>query len=146
MNDKQKNKNNKFYLGWDFKSIIASIVVFAIVGLIIYSFYKPTSDNLDRDNEYYNSETKGVVYAIERKTYYSQGFTGNKESTLKYEIRYYYNVNGYQYNGADFIRGNTIDEANFISFANKYINHDTFIVRYVSWKPEESFVVKSIDK
>lgn len=95
--------------------------------------------------EFYNAETVGVVYCVTKKIGFWQGITGNKQTTLWYELKYYYEVNGKTYSNSDFVQGKTIAENRFLKFAVDSINTSSFAIRYASSNPSKSFLVKRID-
>ncbi|MBK6345493.1 MAG: hypothetical protein IPN08_12405 [Bacteroidales bacterium] len=130
----------------DLKSVLSTTAIIGVLSIIFLSVFIPTCDTRERKSDYYNSETKGVVYSIEKKRGLSQGRFGNRETTLGYHIHYFYEVNGKHYENIDYVYSMKLDETKFISYAYQNINNKVFIIRYASSKPEESFIVKSIDK
>lgn len=138
-----KIENN--ILKWNLKSVLSITLIIGILSLIFLSVFIPTCDTRKKKSDYYNSETKGVVYSIEKKTGISQGRFGTGETTLGYNIHYFYEVNGKHYDEIDYVYSIKLDEAKFIEYAYQNINNKVFIIRYVLSKPEESFIVKSID-
>ena len=101
---------------------------------------------MNREKDYYNESTKAVIYSIDRKTLLTQGRFGNKDKTLGYDISYYYEVNGMKYDKVDFMNDNLNSENNeFVKFAYNNLNMDFFIVRYASSKPQDGFLVKTLD-
>lgn len=146
LRQKKVENHDKNFSTWDLKSILSTTAVIGSVILIFSMLYIPTCDTRNKDSEYYNSETKGVVYSIERKTGMTQSRLGNRETTIEYKIYYSYEVNGRRYDNIEHIYNvNNYDNLKFIKYANKNIGNNAFIVRYDSFNPEESFIVKSID-
>jgi len=130
---------------WNFKTTLKLIVVVAVVGLPLLIIYLPTRDSLDKDNDYYNSETRGVVNSVIQKNGMSQGRNGMHEITLGYEVAYSYIVDGKQYNSVEFVQNSNIDNIQFLGFAKRNLHEENFVVKYVSWKPEDSFIVKDVE-
>lgn len=130
---------------WDLKSVLSASAIIGVLSLVFLSVFIPTCDTRERKSDYYNSETKGVVYSIEKKTGRSQGRFGNGVTTLGYNIHYFYEVNGKRYNKIDYVYSMKLDESKFIDYAYQNINKKVFIIRYVLSKPEMSFIVKSND-
>jgi len=127
------------------KSILSITAIIGVLSIISLSVFIPTCDTRDKKSDYYNSETKGVVYSIEKITGMSQGRFGNRETTSGYHIHYFYEVYGKHYENIDYVYSMKLDEAKFIAYAYQNINNKVFIIRYALSKPEESFIVKSID-
>ncbi len=145
MSNMQSNKKFKLYSNWDFKSIVLTTIIIGLVGFVALTFYVPSCDSRERNTVYYNSETKGVIHSIVSKTGFTQGRTGNREVILGYEIRFYYIVDGKRLGNTDFIKGSSVADAKFVSYVRNNLNKEVFTVKYVSFKPEDSYIVKQLD-
>ena len=141
------HKKLRFYSAWDIKSIfIGLIIILGISGLFVFMIFRPSGDSREKDKDIYNLETKGMIYSIIKKNGSYQGRTGFHDITLGYELNYSYEVNGQRYKNVDFVQGSSAEEFKFINFAYNHLYKDTFIVRYCSWKPGNSFLIKRFDE
>ena len=136
---------HRFYSSWDLKSIFMSIISIGLIGLFFTSFYFPSCDSRERKSDYYNSETLGTVYSIRNIKGQFQGRTGNRTQTIAYELNYSYDINGKTFNKSEVIYDKP-GNLKFIGIVETNLNKKKFTIRYVSWKPEKSYLVKKLQE
>ncbi len=87
----------RFYHLWSFKSIITTILVLAITGILLYYLY--SYQNISENNrlEKFNSSTNGYLISYEKLTRLRQTKLGTQYEISGYKLRYSYSINGKNY-------------------------------------------------
>lgn len=125
-----------------------SIILTTSIGIILISFYMslfgiiPISKLFSNENDSYFKRTSAIVYSIESKEMYQQTKYGNINTTVGYNIKYRYKINGINYE----------NEEQMSSTANPYyrlyivqhLNKEAFTVSYEKTNPKNCSLVKEI--
>jgi|GEM_PF-2169281 len=130
---------------WDKKSIILTsglgiILIFVIISICgIIPFHKLFSNEYDPDFK----TTKATVFSFESKEMYQQTKLGNKNTTIAYDIKYRFKINGVIFENEELISSMAVPK--FRLFIIQHINQEVFYVRYEIANPKNCLLIDDMN-
>jgi hypothetical protein len=98
-------KKVRFYQLWNFKNIIASVLIFAITGALLFYLYSHQIISDNKRLESFNSSTKGYLISYEKLTQPRQTKLGTEYEISGYKVKFTYTINGKNYESETEIDG-----------------------------------------
>lgn len=126
------------YKFWDWKSIIRTCIVLLVLGFVVLFFLNYSDWKRNQKSKNFSEETTGIVIDYVANEYISMSVTGNKLSTLSYEVTYQITVNGKQYVSHDKL----VSSPKVQYFINKVeAGNNECIVKYDAKNPSNNQLV-----